>query len=132
MNQNKKKKMKKAEIKIELDQLPPSSNHVYFRSRNGRMFMSKVGTDFKTMVGWKCNKYVPIEGEVSVTLEFYFKDKRRRDCQNLEKLLFDAMEGYIYHNDFQISEHTTRRIFSDKEKTIISIKELDAKDTKVS
>lgn len=106
---------------IQLDFLPPSSNHTYFRSNNKRMFMSKEGHVFKESVGWIARKCEPIKGEVEVDVTFYFPDKRRRDAQNLEKLTWDSLEGYCYLDDKQIAERHVHRKYGDA-KTIIKIR----------
>lgn len=111
-------------MKLEFDFLPPSSNHAYFRSKNGRMFMSKEGHAFKEQIGWLAKKFTPITGEVRVDLQFTFPDKRVRDSQNLEKLLYDALEGFCYLNDKQIADRRVRRYYGTAPKTIIEIDKL--------
>jgi Holliday junction resolvase RusA-like endonuclease len=40
---------------------------------------------------------------------FYFETKRRRDLDNQNKILFDALSGIVYDDDSQISELRLRR-----------------------
>lgn len=41
-------------------------------------------------------------GPVEVRLRFYLPDRKRRDPDNLLKLIHDAMSGIVYHDDHQI------------------------------
>lgn len=41
-------------------------------------------------------------GPVEVRLRFYLPDAKRRDPDNLLKLIHDAMSGIVYHDDHQI------------------------------
>ena len=44
---------------------------------------------------------------LSLTLRFYFKNNRRRDIDNHNELVLDALTGVVYLNDSQIrSLHT--------------------------
>jgi len=53
-----------------------------------------------------------------------FPDKRKRDVNNYDKLLFDALEGICYENDSQVvSYQVTKQIGSDP-KTVIHIQEI--------
>lgn len=47
--------------------------------------------------GWK-----PLEGNLWVSLFFYFKDHRHGDITNLPKSICDAMEDVVYKNDKQV------------------------------
>lgn len=44
----------------------------------------------------------PIDGPVSLTLEFYLRDNRRVDADNLSKAVCDALNGIAYKDDRQI------------------------------
>jgi len=41
-------------------------------------------------------------GPVEVRLRFWLPDQKRRDPDNLLKLIHDAMSGIVYHDDHQI------------------------------
>jgi crossover junction endodeoxyribonuclease RusA len=83
---------------------PPSVNHYYRRvgnrtliSREGRAFRQRIcaillGSGIETM-----------KGPLHVHIEAYPPDRRRRDLDNLQKSLLDALEhGGAYVNDSQI------------------------------
>jgi len=41
-------------------------------------------------------------GPVEVRLRFWVPDQRRRDPDNLLKLIHDSLSGIVYHDDYQI------------------------------
>jgi Holliday junction resolvase RusA-like endonuclease len=84
--------------------IPPSDNHCYPQGRGGRRFLSPTGKKFKrdaqmlakqacNMAGWPC-----VNEKVVCEFTVYWPDKRRRDGHNL-KLLWDALQGYVYSDD---------------------------------
>lgn len=90
-------------IELELP-YPPSVNHYYRRvgprmliSREGRRFREKVCAHLaSTGVG-------PFTGPLRIEIEIYPPDKRRRDIDNVQKALLDALEhGGAYRDDSQI------------------------------
>lgn len=88
--------------------VPPSVNHMYQNvGRGARRLTSeavkyvKNAQDTTKMEirrqGWKK------DGEKVwnyMDLEFFFKDKRRRDSHNCIKLLTDSLEGLLYYDDY--------------------------------
>ena len=50
-----------------------------------------------------------MQGEIVLSITFYFKTKRRRDLDNQNKILFDALSGIVYDDDSQIAELRLRR-----------------------
>jgi Holliday junction resolvase RusA-like endonuclease len=57
---------------------------------------------------WKGPK---LEGDISVSVTFYFATKRRRDLDNQNKLILDALTGIAWDDDSQIAElHLYRAI----------------------
>jgi len=47
-----------------------------------------------------------LDGPVEVRLRFWVPDQRRRDPDNLLKLIHDALSGIVYHDDYQIRRQT--------------------------
>lgn len=90
-------------IELELP-FPPSVNHYYRRvgprtliSREGRRFREEVCA-LLAAAGVK-----PLAGPIRVEIEVYPPDRRRRDIDNLQKGLIDALEhGGAYRDDSQI------------------------------
>jgi len=90
---------------------PPSVNH-YWRMWRGRMVVSREGRRYRERVAatlaalgvW------PLDGPLVVEIELYPPDRRRRDVDNTQKPLLDALEkGGAYHNDCQIVRLLTEK-----------------------
>jgi crossover junction endodeoxyribonuclease RusA len=71
--------------------------------------------------------YKPLKGTVRVTADFYRKDKRRVDLDNLVKLVADALNGLVFDDDSQI-RHWVANMHVDKEnpRTVLTIEEVEA------
>ena len=90
-------------IELELP-YPPSVNHYYRRvgprtliSREGRAFREKVCADLAA------SGIDPLSGRLHIQIEVFPPDRRRRDIDNIQKALLDALEhGGAYHDDSQI------------------------------
>ena len=83
--------------------LPMSTNRIW-RHSNGKTYKAQQATNYAAEVGYICRELgiTPIAGAVSLTLYFYFPN-RRGDLSNRVKLLEDALQGYAYHNDSQVA-----------------------------
>jgi len=84
---------------------PPSINNYYQRNRNGGVRIGKAGVLFraqvKMLIPSKLRTFSTYA--VSVEIDVYPPDKRKRDLDNILKALLDAMEhAGIYKNDSQI------------------------------
>jgi Holliday junction resolvase RusA-like endonuclease len=97
-------------IELELP-YPPSVNH-YWRRVGARTLISRGGRAFRTAV---CSILAahgirPIDGPLEVLIELFPPDRRRRDVDNTQKALLDALaHGGAYHDDSQISRLTVQR-----------------------
>ena len=97
-------------IELELP-YPPSVNHYYRHvgsqtliSREGRRYRERVQADLAAL-GIR-----PLSGRLVVRVEVYPPDNRRRDLDNLQKSLWDALQhGGAYHDDSQIAKFTVER-----------------------
>ena len=92
-------------IELELP-FPPSVNHYYRRvgprtliSREGRRFRERVCAHPRGLgIG-------AMAGPLHVEIEVYPPDRRRRDIDNVQKALLDALQhGGLYADDSQIRE----------------------------
>lgn len=79
-------------VKLELP-FPPSINH-YFSYYQGRPVLSKDARAYRHVVrriaiakGIK-----PLMGPLAVRIEIYPPDDRRRDCDNVQKSVLDALQ----------------------------------------
>lgn len=87
---------------------PPSVNH-YWRRVGARTLISRRGRAFRQAV---CSILAahgvrPLDGPVELVVDVFPPDRRRRDLDNLQKALLDALaHGGAYHDDSQIARLT--------------------------
>jgi len=86
---------------IELPIMACSVNK-YYRSWQGRVLISKDGREFKKEVDLLLNNYEKILGKIKLTLILHFKDKRKRDLDNYNKVLIDCLKNKLFEDDDQI------------------------------
>ena len=85
-----------------------STQHIYKISCRGgfsKMYMSKDGNEIKESYQKQAKeqwKEKITDKDVELSLVFYHKDKRVRDIDNYNKLVFDSLENIVYYNDKQI------------------------------
>jgi Holliday junction resolvase RusA-like endonuclease len=90
-------------IEIELP-YPPSVNH-YYRRLGPRTLISREGRRFRERVlsVLAATRPRPLDGPIAVQVEVFPPDHRRRDIDNVQKSLFDALQhGGVYRDDSQI------------------------------
>lgn len=90
---------------------PPSVNH-YWRRVGARMLISRAGRAFRTDVCslLAARRIQPLDGPLAVEIDVFPPDHRRRDIDNLQKAVLDALEhGGAYHDDSQIAQLTIKR-----------------------
>jgi Holliday junction resolvase RusA-like endonuclease len=86
---------------LEFDFPIPSTN-TYYRKMRNMMIISEKGRQFKQDIIYLCKslKLEKISGKVSIDIELYFKDKRKRDIDNYAgKALFDAIKNPVINPD---------------------------------
>lgn len=83
--------------------LPPSGNRYYRKTNRGFVYKSQEARIYQSHVGYLTTSIKPTDGDIALTVHCFFED-RRRDLDNTLKVLFDALEGRVYHNDRQIKE----------------------------
>jgi len=101
-------------MKIRLP-FPPSINH-YWRKWNNRMVISREGREYRTEVCGLLTQTAgrgdepPRDGRLALCMDAFPPDRRRRDLDNLQKPLLDAMQhAGVYLDDSQIDLLLTRR-----------------------
>lgn len=83
---------------------PPSINHHYSYVR-GRPVLSKEARSYRRRVRSLLahQKVEPLTGPLAVRIEMYPPDKRRRDCDNVQKAVLDALQqGGLFWDDSQV------------------------------
>ena len=111
---------------ITLKGQPLSTNNLYKTTCMGkyaRVYMTDTGKELKADYvrqvkrQWKQDI---IKGEVSLSCVVYHKDKRNRDIDNTNKLIFDSLSGIVFDDDKQIKELYLRKEI-DKENPRVDI-----------
>lgn len=90
---------------------PPSMNH-YWRRAGRFIHISREGREFRERVGsiMRGDGVEPVEGRLAVRVELWPPDRRRRDIDNVQKPLLDALQhGGAYQDDCQIDWLLTER-----------------------
>ena len=97
---------------------PLSTQHIYRSVCRGSFpnrYMIKEGKELKEQYQLEAqNQY---KGKVILTncnmeIILFFKDKRRRDVDNYNKLVLDSLEGIVYEDDKQIQKLTVEKRIS--------------------
>jgi Holliday junction resolvase RusA-like endonuclease len=94
-----------------------STNHLYKNTcRNGysTTYLTPEGKALKEQYQWEAKaqwRGPQLEGDISVSVTFYFATKRKRDLDNQNKLMLDALTGIAWEDDSQIAELLLRRGF---------------------
>ena len=95
-------------MEIELP-FPPSVNHLWRRVGN-RTLLSRRGREYRQEVGSRLRGTEPMTGPLEVLIDLYPPDRRRRDIDNVNKALLDALgHGGAYLDDSQISRLVIER-----------------------
>jgi crossover junction endodeoxyribonuclease RusA len=83
---------------------PPSVNH-YYRRVGHRTLISREGRKYRKEVCAILRNLRPLSKDLSMTVDAYPPDKRRRDLDNIQKSLWDALQhGGAYSDDSQIKD----------------------------
>lgn len=108
---------------------PPSVNH-YWRHVGWRTLISRGGQRYRKEVvaHLAAQRVRPMNGRLVVRVTVHPPDKRRRDLDNVQKALFDALqEGGAFHDDSQIDElRIVRGPVIPDGKVIVEITEIEA------
>lgn len=78
------------------------------------VYMTQQGKDIKEQYYWEAKtqyKGAPLMGALCVSLTFYFKTKHKRDLDNQNKLILDALSGVCWIDDAQIEQLILRKCF---------------------
>ena len=92
---------------------PPSINH-YYRNVGGRTLISRKGREYRGTVGAlvagaNLPPFAP-EARLVAIIDVFPPDRRRRDLDNIQKPVLDALEhAGVYEDDSQIDILVTRR-----------------------
>ena len=84
---------------------PPSVNH-YYRHVGHRTLISREGRAYRQKVCSMLRGSGPmLEGPIVMTIDASPPNRRRRDCDNTLKAIFDSLQhARVYRDDSQIKE----------------------------
>lgn len=101
------------------------SHNQYYRICHNRYIISKAGREFREKIHAQLSNMKPVDYPIKLSINFKFKDRRKRDLDNLTKAVIDAMKGYLYQDDSQIEElHTYKRLKCDEDCIEIAMKKI--------
>ncbi len=117
------------QIRIEIDEIPPTVNHYWGKSGKSWYTLKKV-RGFKEKLAWtvlskKENRQIIssiYNKGVEVDIEVYIHDRRRRDIDNMLKGILDALKGIVYSDDSLVSSVKISKRLSQEPKTVIIVK----------
>ncbi len=119
-------------MKIEIP-IQALTQNVYYRKFQNRLIISKRGKDYKELVNNYIQSYPKILGKVKLDLVFYFKDKRKRDLDNLHKCLIDSMKNILFEDDDMIYKiNLEKHIGVGIDKIIINIDSMEENDNNIT
>jgi crossover junction endodeoxyribonuclease RusA len=103
----------------------------YYRSWQGRVLISKDGREFKKEVDLLLNNYEKVLGKIKLTLILHFKDKRKRDLDNYNKVLIDCLKNKLFEDDDQIYQlYMEKHIGCGFNKITIGIESIEIEEIK--
>lgn len=75
---------------------------------------------------WRATGKEPFQFQLLVEIDFYNGNKRRRDLDNMAKLVLDALNKEAYDDDNQVVELNLRKFYTDKDnaRTVITLREI--------
>ena len=107
--------------------VPPSINHYYGTMRSGQKYIKPAGVAFrKEVAALLFQRIYKMTGRVKIDIRVHFKDKRKRDIDNVIKSLLDALtHAGAWDDDSQIDDlHIMRGEVIKNGKVIIDICEI--------
>ena len=124
--------LNKPSIEFKVPFIPPSANKIYWINYNERrVYLSEEARNFKTAVKsfmplWEVDPSVYLRFDISIYDNWYTKEGsvRKRDIQNLDKIIIDACCERLGIGDERVWERTIRKLSDDKLKdgfTVVKI-----------
>lgn len=92
---------------------PPSVNHYLKRTKLGVVYKTPKAKEYCKTVARQLFEMHPTEGPVELTIKFWTPDNRRRDVDNILKVMLDSLSGILYHDDSQIFKITLEKMGKD-------------------
>lgn len=107
-------------MRIYIETKPLSQNMYYNKFRN-RIIISKEGQEYRKNILDAINNQDKIYGDIIFKVVCSFKDRRKRDLDNILKPLIDCLKNVVFEDDDRIIEIQAKKIITDKEYLEIEI-----------
>ena len=93
-------------LNLNINGLPPSVNQLYRKNASGAIYTTPKVIEFKKMVKIELSKFKMKSSNkpIKMIIVFSIKDKRRRDIDNMLKVLLDSMNKIVFEDDSQVIE----------------------------
>lgn len=112
-----------------LNFIPPPKSNRYMQGKNGIRFLPariKEAIDDAIFILSQFKPSEPINRPCQLEIVYYFKDRRKRDLDNLNKTLQDCLEkAYIIKDDSLFFRIVIEKRFHTEERVDIRIKQLE-------
>lgn len=105
----------------------PQSTNLLYRRHGHVMYMSSEGKAIKQSYIYQAKEQYKgkiLTGNIEVSIKLIFKDNRRRDIDNWNKILFDSLTGVIWKDDSQITKMTVHKLIEDTPRIEIDIQSI--------
>jgi len=86
---------------------PPTLNKLYPNNKKGRRTLSSIGRNYKREVFYivKQQKIKSLSGSIRIIIHAYPPDNRKRDLDNIVKIIFDSLgNAGVFNDDSQIDD----------------------------
>lgn len=85
-----------------------------------------VDAEARVREAWHALACAPFQNQLLVEIDFYNGNKRRRDLDNMAKLVLDALNKVAFSDDYQVVELNLRKFHTthDRARTVISLSEV--------
>lgn len=96
---------------------PPSVNGKFAYRK---FVLTQRYRDYKTEVGWLCNRLRPRSGDVAVKIMLHYT--REPDVDNFAKAILDGLNGRAWHDDKQVRPLVLDKVRTDGQpKAVVTI-----------
>lgn len=108
-------------------EIPIKAYNSYYRIYRNRYCISHQGQQFRENIKEYFNRFdkFKFDKPISISFEFYFKDNRKRDLDNMMKAIIDSCKDILFVDDSLIYElKAIKKLGSSNDKIIINIQEI--------
>jgi Holliday junction resolvase RusA-like endonuclease len=80
------------------------TQNTYYRKFRNRLIIGEKGREYKEKVTELTTGLPQITGKVGLDIHFYFKDRRKRDLDNMHKCFIDCIKNRLIEDDDRVYE----------------------------